>query len=703
MTSPESVDCLQIDRAIGNDAFDEAQQLCEAAIAQTDPKTPYWYLGLIALLQEQEADAQAIWLVGMAEGEPDDLARWTIELAEILQREIERRSHQSIAKLLRQYFHELVPTDFDNLLHLLQLSDDPEAAAEYANGAIERLQAQIPVDRDLLQTTLHQLIPKLPEVAIALAEAAASLLSPDWANVLLSHAIELSAQSDFRLADRYLGLSLQLDPQHVMAIAHATRNAIAQERYRDGVELAQRYCQIAPSFDHQLAANTLLLKGLLSLGSAWSAAKSAQAQQIVLLKIDLAAIAPSSNAAIVCSPLYYAPYLADDPTVTRSLQNQAAARYQFSLEPLPPAVVNRKPKPKLRIGYLSRCLRQHSVGWLCRWLFAHYDRDQFEAYVYLLQSPPIEAFSERWFAAPATQFRLLNGEARSIAAQIQADDVDILIDLDSITAPLTCEVMALKPAPIQATWLGTDASGLPAIDYFIADPYVLPDLAQADYQEKIWRLPRTYIAVDGFEVGVPTIRRDRLGISSEAIVYLTSQSAFKRHPDTIRAQMQILRDVPDSYLLVKGLGDADGLRQCFEDIAAEMGVAIDRLRFLPLVADEVTHRANLAIADVVLDTFPYNGATTTLETLWMNVPLVTQVGKQFAARNSYTMLKNAGVESGIAWSVEEYVQWGIRFGLDATLRQQVSWQLRQGRQTAPLWNARQFTRDLEQAFRAWLG
>ena len=97
----------------------------------------------------------------------------------------------------------------------------------------------------------------------------------------------------------------------------------------------------------------------------------------------------------------------------------------------------------------------------------------------------------------------------------------------------------------------------------------------------------------------------------------------------------------------------------------------------------------------------YNGATTTLETLWMGIPLVTQVGEQFAARNSYAMLKNVGVEAGIAWSAEEYVGWGVRLGTDEVLRQQISWQLRQSRQTAPLWNARQFTRDLEQAFLVW--
>ncbi len=106
----------------------------------------------------------------------------------------------------------------------------------------------------------------------------------------------------------------------------------------------------------------------------------------------------------------------------------------------------------------------------------------------------------------------------------------------------------------------------------------------------------------------------------------------------------------------------------------------------------------LGIADVVLDTYPYNGATTTLETLWMGIPLVTRVGEQFAARNSYTMMMNAGITEGIAWTDEEYIEWGIRLGKDTKLRQEVAWKLRQSRQTAPLWNGKQFTREMEKAY-----
>jgi predicted O-linked N-acetylglucosamine transferase (SPINDLY family) len=119
---------------------------------------------------------------------------------------------------------------------------------------------------------------------------------------------------------------------------------------------------------------------------------------------------------------------------------------------------------------------------------------------------------------------------------------------------------------------------------------------------------------------------------------------------------------------------------------------------MPATLKEETHRANLGIADVILDTYPYNGATTTLEALWREVPLVTRVGQQFAARNSYSMLMNVGVTEGIAWTDEEYVNWGVAFGLNSDLRDRVRWKLRQSKRSSPLWDARQFTRDLEQVY-----
>ena len=352
----------------------------------------------------------------------------------------------------------------------------------------------------------------------------------------------------------------------------------------------------------------------------------------------------------------------------------------------------------IRIGYISLALKCHSVGWLSRWLIHHHDRQSFQVFLYCLQTGANDAFNHQWFRDKVDVTSYFNNSPNKVVSQIEADEIDILIDLDSLTYDITCLIMASKPAPVQVSWLGWDSTGIPAVDYFIADNYVLPDDAQDYYQEKIWRLPQTYLAVEGFEIGIPTLRREDLNIPPDAIVYLSAQSGYKRHPDCIKAQMQIIKAVPNSYFLIKGTSDAATIQDFLGKLATEVGIDLDRLRFLERDRDELTHRANLAIADVVLDTFPYNGATTTLETLWMGIPMVTQVGQQFAARNSYTFMINAGITEGIAWSQEEYVEWGVKLGLDRDLRMQVREKLRSGRQTAPVWNAKQFTLDMEQAY-----
>ncbi|MGM3309129.1 O-linked N-acetylglucosamine transferase family protein, partial [Anabaena sp. WFMT] len=404
------------------------------------------------------------------------------------------------------------------------------------------------------------------------------------------------------------------------------------------------------------------------------------------------------------------PYLRDAARQNRFLHNEIVKLCQTSIQFYAQEKYNRyslanaqrikAPKKKLKIGYLSHCLREHSVGWLARWLYQHHNREEFEIYTYFATYRfHIHDFLQDWYEQNSDHVRKLGRDGIEIAEQIHQDEIDILVDLDSMTADISCEAIALKPAPIQVTWLGWDASGIPAIDYYIADNYVLPEYAQEYYSEKIWRLPNTYLAVDGFEIGVPTLTRKDLEIPDDAVIYFSAQAGYKRNPDNVRLQMKILKQVPNSYFLIKDINkDVGVVREFFEQIAEAEGVSKERLRFLNKVPSSAIHRANLQIADIVLDTYPYNGATTTMETLWVGVPLVTKVGEQFSSRNSYTMMVNAGISEGIAWSDEEYIEWGVCLGKDADLRKEIHWKLLKSRQTAPLWNGKQFTREMEQAY-----
>jgi predicted O-linked N-acetylglucosamine transferase (SPINDLY family) len=400
----------------------------------------------------------------------------------------------------------------------------------------------------------------------------------------------------------------------------------------------------------------------------------------------------------------------DNPRENRLIRNKIAALCQKMMaEKLPKYISNYQqryllPRPSLserplRIGYLSGCFRTHSVGFLAWWLLKYHDREQVDIRLYSLgdisEDPQQQAYKNE-FGDSFYQGQL---PIATVADKINEDEIDILVDLDSLTSYGNCAILALKPAPIQVTWLGYDATGFPGVDYFIADNYVLPESAQDYYAEKIWRLPENYIGIDGFIVGTPTINRESLDIPDHGIIYFSSQTGVKRNPHYIRLQMQIIKQVPNSYFLLKShRSNHQDLKDFITPIAEAEGVNLECLRFLPSADTDMEHRANLVIADIVLDTYPYNGATTTLETLWMGIPLVTRVGEQFAARNSYTMMMNVGVTEGIAWSDEEYVEWGVRLGKDEKLRQEIVWKLKKSRQTSPLWNGKKFARKMENAY-----
>ncbi|MBW4652737.1 MAG: O-linked N-acetylglucosamine transferase, SPINDLY family protein [Kaiparowitsia implicata GSE-PSE-MK54-09C] len=723
----------QVAECMAQGQFGSAIALCETwtDAAPTDMQAR-WQLGLAYLLEGQEEAAQLTWTLAMAEGDESDVARWTEELQAVLAAaatQLANDEQGTLAWVARQYIRELDPENVNNLLALLGLSlelkqFDPDEFERW--GLVEALSPEANpalsddggLDLDLLDRTMHTVLTHAPEswVLVPFMEAALSQVGDRkrWLHWLKDHIADLKlVLANHALSLRYAEMCHPFNQDDLPMMLQLAGLYQDQERYDQGIEIAQQHISRSSSLVEKLTGSSVLMRGLMLAGGRWEEATRLAEHNKALTEqlLQEYSIDPDRplGAEVMCTSGFYWPYLRDRPRDTRALQNRVSAFYQASAQahvakhhpdyqPYPQKPLVRSDRPKLRIGVLSRSMRLHSVGWLSRWLFKHYDRSRFEVYAYFNQQRRIDPFGQEWFANRATRACCFDGDQLGVAKHIQEDEIDILLDLDSLTSDLCCSVFALKPAPVQVTWLGLDASGLPAIDYFVADSYVVPEEADEYYAEKLWRLPRTYIAVDGFEVGVPTLRRYQLGIPADAVIFFSSQVSFKRHPATIRLQMQIIKGVPGSYFLIKGLGDAEAVKQQFEQIAEEEGVAGDRLRFLPLTQSEFEHRANLGIADVVLDTFPYNGATTTLETLWMGVPLVTRVGQQFASRNSYGMLRNAGITEGIAHTDAEYVAWGIRLGQDAALRQQIHWALLRSRQTAPLWDGQAFTRDMEHAF-----
>ena len=720
--------------------YKTAAQLYESAIsARPEITQNYWHLGLMLLLQGQEEEAHGTWLMAaIATEDEEELEQETSELVQILETEAIRqqaKAKKSLAWLIRQHLREIAPKEPNNLLHLIQLAIEMESLTEedLANWSVVEVMQEIQqtsgdrnatynLSKDLLLQVLEKLFEFAPlhPYSRKLAEACLPYFPQNLAfrNVLLEAAIAIASeryQYDIAIALGELCLQIGI-PKPRELLRHLSSFYNSAGNYYQAIETAKQCYDLCESLPDKIFANYLIVEYSLGAGGYWEEASRACERQESLI-LSLLENPPTELKRVTASRLisstFVFPYFRDEPQQNREIHNRVAALVQPKLQadarekgycPFEQSKFIKKAKKAvtearpLKIGYISNCLRKHSVGWLARGLFQYCDRSRFEIHGYFVNPPTLGDPLQAWYEHQVFRAHKLRGESWEIAQQIARDKIDILVDIDSLTTTSIVRVMALKPAPIQVTWLGWDATGLPAVDYFIADPYVLPHSAQNCYAEKIWRLPQTYIAVDGFEVGIPTLRRQDLDIPPDAVVYLSGQSGYKRHRDTAQLQMKILKQVPNSYFAIKGKADTEAVKNFFTQLAEEEGVSGDRLRFLPRDPSEPIHRANLGIADVVLDTYPYNGATTTMETLWMGIPLVTRVGEQFAARNSYAMIANTEVTEGIARTDEEYLEWGVRFGLDPNLRKQISWKLRHSRQTSPLWNAKQFTREMESAY-----
>ncbi|NJL41544.1 MAG: O-linked N-acetylglucosamine transferase, SPINDLY family protein, partial [Leptolyngbyaceae cyanobacterium SM1_4_3] len=574
----------QAQQALLQDDYTKAASLFEQLIeTEPDVRLNYWYLGLLLLLQGQEVEAQTTWMLTLSEGDPEEIEQWSAELAMVLRAEAERQEQleeEALAWTIRQHLRELHPGDAENLLKILQLSVKLKTFDNETLVGVEIIDLlqshQVELDLGLLYQTITDILDYAPFEPAVLDFLEVCSPPADYAqgfiDTLIPPAVKLAySEGQPGLAARLMELCFRLDPQHLEVLKQLSAFYQSAHQFEKGIATARTCYALSKTLPDQIYASYLILRGLMLAGGRWEEALSTFEQQEDLLR-SLLQENPNSleqiEARRLDGTLFFQPYFRDDLALNRLMQNQVMRLFQANVEQYADNYVEQfhqrtvtKPvspeKKRLKIGYLSHCFKTHSVGWLARWLLKHHDRKQFEIYAYFIgyKSQGFDPLQE-WYAKQVEHAHKLPAESFAIAQQIYQDEIDILIDLDSITLDTTCEIMALKPAPVQATWLGWDASGIPAVDYFIADPYVLPESAQAHYSEKIWRLPQTYIAVDGFEIGIPSLRRDDLDIPGDAVVYLSAQRGHKRHPDTVRLQMQIIKAVSNSYFLIKGLSDA---------------------------------------------------------------------------------------------------------------------------------------------------
>ncbi len=354
---------------------------------------------------------------------------------------------------------------------------------------------------------------------------------------------------------------------------------------------------------------------------------------------------------------------------------------------------------RLRVGYLSNDLVQtHPVAQVVPQVFESHDRSRLEVFAYSMGPDDGSAVRKRLVSACEHFIDIRTLGVESTARKIHGDGIDLLVDLQGWTTGGRPIALARRAAPIQVNWLGyAGTMGLSRLaDYIIGDWIVTPPEHGTLYTEQIVRLPHCYLPMDATQVVGERPDRGAVGLPPDALVFCSFNNSYKFNPQVFDLWCRLLNEVPGSCLWLSrpaGNGADNLMRE-----ALARGVAADRIIFAARVEQRSEYLVRLQLADLALDPFPYNSHSSGMDVLWAGVPMVTLRGDTFASRVGASLLAAAGLPECIAQSPAEYLQISVDLCRQPARLQELRQRLAANRGTAPLFDMKQFTRDLEDLY-----
>jgi predicted O-linked N-acetylglucosamine transferase (SPINDLY family) len=387
--------------------------------------------------------------------------------------------------------------------------------------------------------------------------------------------------------------------------------------------------------------------------------------------------------------------LLDSPALQRRAAEIWAGRKCSPRQTLPPVAIH-PAHDRIRIGYFSADFRNHALAPLAGELFETHDRSRFEITAFSLGPDVRDEFRARAEAAFDRFLPVRDLPDDDVAALARRLEMDIAIDLGGYTRHARPRVMALRAAPIQASWLGyLGTMGAEFIDYVIADPVIVPAEYRQYYAEKIAYLPSYQPNDSKRVVAEKAFTRAELGLPADGFVFCCFNASYKITPETFRSWMRILAAAPGSILLL--LGGNPSAERNLRQHAVDCGIRAERLVFAPkLVFAE--YLARYRAADLFLDTAPYNAGTTASDALWAGLPVLTCPGKAFASRVAASVLTSAGLPELIAADRADYERLAIALAGDPSRLEQLRRKLAHARKAAPLFDTPALTRNIEALF-----
>lgn len=353
--------------------------------------------------------------------------------------------------------------------------------------------------------------------------------------------------------------------------------------------------------------------------------------------------------------------LTDDPALQRRI-GEAWITRKVAAAPERLAPPRGYAHDRIRLGYLSSDFCRHAMGFLIVELLERHDRAQFELFGYC--STPEDGSDLRRRIITALDHHVPIGHLSEEAAarRIRADEIDILIDLNGLTAGARLGALRWKPAPVQATYLGyVGPVPLPELDWMLCDAVTVPPDQAVHYAPRPLPIEGCYQANDGRAQSLPVVTRGSEGLPDDAFLLCCFNNFYKITPDVFAAWMAILHGAPRAVLWLTE-DNATGIANLRAQARAAR-VDPERLVFASR-CDPQHYLARLGIADLFLDTFPYNAGTVASDALRMGLPIVTLAGRAFASRMAASLLTAVGTTDGVATTLEEYVATAVALATD---------------------------------------
>ena len=354
-------------------------------------------------------------------------------------------------------------------------------------------------------------------------------------------------------------------------------------------------------------------------------------------------------------------------------------------------------KNHIRIGYMSSDFKTHPVAFLIAKIIENHNKKQFKVYGYSIGPVVIDEMNIRLQKAFDVYKEIGHETDEQIATTIQKDNIDILIDLNGHTKDRRTGVLCLRPASIQINYLGFPGTmGADYIDYIIADKILIPDKFENFYSENIIRLPHSYMPTDNTRIiSNKPISRKEQGLPEDGIVFCCFNNSYKISSIEFDIWMLIVGRIDNSVLWLNIKNKL--VRENICRAAQIRGIDPSRIIFANSLPME-EHLARYALADIFLDTFNFNAHTTASEALWAGLPVVTKLGKSFAARVAGSLLSAVGLDELITHTELEYEELILELALNPKKLKKIKHKLNKNKITEPLFDTELYISHIEQSY-----